>query len=111
MNGFLDVLRMENLKTGVHVMTACPGFTTSNIRNTALDKNGVQQGESTLEEDKMMSAEEVARIIADGVEKRSRTLIMTGQGKLLVQLSKFFPAWLDKLVYKQFAKEKHALIK
>ncbi|MGZ3777083.1 MAG: SDR family NAD(P)-dependent oxidoreductase, partial [Mucilaginibacter sp.] len=111
MNGFLDVLRMENLKTGVHVMAACPGFTTSNIRNTALDKNGVPQGESTLEEDKMMTAEEVAKIIADGVENRSRTLIMTGQGKLLVQLSKFFPAWLDKLVYKQFTKEKNALLK
>ena len=111
MNGFLDVLRMENLKTGVHVMTACPGFTTSNIRNTALDKNGVPQGESTLEEDKMMTAEEVAKIIADGVENRSRTLIMTGQGKLLVQLSKFFPAWLDKLVYKQFTREKNALLK
>lgn len=111
MNGFLDVLRMENLKTGVHVMTACPGFTTSNIRNTALDKNGVPQGESTLEEDKMMTAEEVAKIIANGVENRSRTLIMTGQGKLLVQLSKFFPAWLDQLVYKQFTREKNALLK
>jgi len=111
MNGFLDVLRMENLKTGVHVMTACPGFTTSNIRNTALDKSGLQQGESTLEEDKMMSAEEVARIIANGIESRKRTIIMTGEGKLLVLLSKFFPAWLDKLVYNKFAKEKNALIK
>jgi short-subunit dehydrogenase len=111
MNGFLDVLRMENLKTGVHVMTACPGFTASNIRNTALAKDGSQQGESTLEEDKMMTADEVAKIIADGVENRSRTLIMTGQGKLLVQLNKFFPAWLDKLVYKTFAKEKDALLK
>jgi short-subunit dehydrogenase len=111
MNGFLDVLRMENLKTGVHVLTACPGFTASNIRNTALDKSGVPQGESTLEEDKMMTAAAVATIIADGVENRRRTLIMTGQGKLLVQLSKFFPAWLDKLVYKQFAKEKNALLK
>ncbi len=111
MNGFLDVLRMENLKTGVHVMTACPGFTASNIRNTALAKDGSQQGESHMEEDKMMTAEAVAKIIADGVENRSRTLIMTGQGKLLVQLSKFFPAWLDKLVYKTFAKEKDALIK
>ncbi|MEO6849100.1 MAG: SDR family oxidoreductase, partial [Mucilaginibacter sp.] len=111
MNGFLDSLRVENLKTGIHVMIACPGFTASNIRNTALAKDGSQQGESTLEEDKMMTAEEVARIIADGVENRSRTLIMTGQGKLLVQLSKFFPTWLDKLVYKTFAKEKDALLK
>jgi short-subunit dehydrogenase len=111
MNGFLDALREENLKTGVHVMTACPGFTASNIRNTALDKDGSQQGESTLQEEKMMTAEEVARIIANGIKNRSRTLIMTRQGKLTVLLSKFFPSLLDKLVYNVFAKEKDALLK
>lgn len=111
MNGFLDALRVENLKTGVHVLTACPGFTASNIRNTALNKDGISQGESTLAEDKMMSAGEVAKIIANGIENRSRTLIMTGQGKLTVTLSKFIPAVLDKLVYNVFAKEKDALLK
>jgi len=111
MNGFLDALRVENLKTGVHVLTACPGFTASNIRNTALDKTGAEQGESTLHEEKMMTADEVAAIIADGVENRSRTLIMTGQGKLTVFLSKFLPGLLDKLVYNNFAKEKNSLLK
>ncbi|MEB0262313.1 MULTISPECIES: SDR family oxidoreductase [unclassified Mucilaginibacter] len=111
MNGFLDALRVENLRTGVHIMVACPGFTASNIRNTALDKNGRQQGESTLEEDKMMTAEVVARLIANGVENRSRTLIMTFQGKLTVFLSKFLPAFLDKQVFKVFAREKNALLK
>jgi len=111
MNGFLDALRVENLKTGVHVLTACPGFTASNIRNTALNKDGVQQGESTLHEEKMMTAEQVAAVIAHGVENRSRTLIMTGQGKLTVLLSKIFPTLLDKLVYNVFTKEKDALLK
>lgn len=111
MNGFLDALRIENLKTGVNILTACPGFTASNIRNTALDKDGIQQGESTLHEEKMMTSEQVAKIIADGVEKRARTLIMTGQGKLTVALSKFIPAVLDKLVYNVFAKEKNPLLK
>ncbi len=111
MNGFLDVLRMENFKTGVHVLTACPGFTTSNIRNASLDKNGVQQGESSLDEDKMMSSAEVAVIIANGVENRSRTLIMTSQGKLLVFLNKFFPSLVDKLVYNTMAKEKNPLVR
>jgi short-subunit dehydrogenase len=111
MNGFLDALRVENLKTGVHVMTACPGFTASNIRNTALNKEGNQQGESSLDEQKMMSADEVAKRIADGVENRSRTLIMTTQGKLTVFLSKFLPAFLDKMVYNVFAKEKDPLLK
>jgi short-subunit dehydrogenase len=111
MNGFLDALRVENLKTGVHVMVACPGFTASNIRNTALDRNGTQQGESTLEEDKMMTSEEVAMLIVNGVENRERTLIMTFQGKLTVFLSKLLPAFLDKQVYNVFAKEKNALLK
>jgi short-subunit dehydrogenase len=111
MNGFLDALRVENLKTGVHVLTACPGFTASNIRNTALNKSGTQQGESTLHEEKMMTAEEVAKIITDGVENRSRTLIMTGQGKLTVLLSKLLPGLLDKLVYNVFTKEKDPLLK
>ena len=111
MNGFLDALRVENLKTGVHVLTACPGFTASNIRNTALNKNGVQQGESTLHEEKMMTAEEVAEIIVKGVENNERTLIMTRQGKLTVLLSKLIPGVLDKLVYNVFTKEKDALLK
>jgi short-subunit dehydrogenase len=111
MNGFLDALRVENLHTGIHILTACPGFTASNIRNTALDKSGKRQGESTLEEEKMMTADDVAKIIVDGVENRSRTLIMTGQGKLTVALNKFIPGILDGLVYKTFAKEKNSLLK
>ena len=111
MNGFLDALRIENLKTGVHVLTACPGFTASNIRNTALDKNGTQQGESTMNEEKMMTSDEVAVIIADGVENRSRTLVMTGKGKLTVFLNKFLPGLLDKLVFSTIAKEKNSLLK
>ena len=111
MNGFLDALRVENLETGIHVLTACPGFTASNIRNTALDRNGKQQGESTLQEEKMMTADEVARIIADGVENRSRTLIMTGQGKLTVFLNKLVPGVLDRLVFNTIAKERDSLLR
>ncbi len=111
MNGFFEALRTEHLKTGLHVMVACPGFTASNIRQVALVKDGSAQGESSMDEGKMMSAEDVAGYIADGVEKRKRTLIMTGQGKLTVWLSKLLPATLDKLVYNHFTKEKDPLIK
>jgi len=111
MNGFLDALRVENLKTGLHVLTACPGFTASNIRNTALSADGLEQGESTLEEDKMMTADKVAAIIVQGVENRDNTLIMTRQGKLLVFLNKFLPELVNKLVYKTIAKERNSLLK
>ena len=55
--------------------------------------------------------EEVAKRITDGVKNRTRTLIMTRQGKLAVLLSKFVPAFVDKMVYKTFAKEKDSLLK
>src|SRR5260221_8135655 len=60
LNGFLEVLRTEMLYRGVHVLTASPGFTSSNIRKKALTKDGSAQGESPRDEEKMMTAEECA---------------------------------------------------
>lgn len=111
LNGFLESLRVENLKTGLHVMIASPGFTASNIRNVALAKDGTSQGETSMDEAKMMSSDEVAAIIVKGIEQRKRSLIMTSQGKLTVFLNKILPSWLDNLVYNHFTKEKDPLIK
>ena len=111
LNGFLESLRVENLKTGLHVMIASPGFTASNIRNVALAKDGTSQGETSMDEAKMMSSDQVAEIIVKGVEQRKRSLVMTAQGKLTVFLNKILPAWLDGLVYNHFTKEKDPLIK
>jgi short-subunit dehydrogenase len=110
MNGFLEALRIENLKNNIHVMVACPGFTASNIRNVALNSEAKPQGESSMEEDKMMTADEVAIQIVEGIVNRKRAIIMTGQGKLTVAMQKLFPKWLDKLVYNHFKKEKDPLI-
>lgn len=111
MQGFLDALRTENLKTGLHVMVACPGFTASNIRNTALSADGSAQGETPREEANMMTAEEVANYIVKGVEKKKRTLVLTSQGKLVVFLSKFFPKFVEKQVFNHMAKEADSPIK
>lgn len=105
MHGFLETLRIENMKKGLHVLIACPGFTASNIRNTALNEKGEVQGESPRDEGKMMSAEEVARHIARAIAKRKDRLTLTFQGKLTVFLNKFFPKFMDKQVYKHMAKE------
>jgi short-subunit dehydrogenase len=105
MQGFLESLRIENLKKDLHVLIACPGFTASNIRNTALAADGSQQGESPRDEGKMMQPNEVALALMRAIEKRKRTLTLTTQGKLLVFLNKFIPAQVDRMVFKQMAKE------
>ncbi|MFB6340501.1 SDR family oxidoreductase [Saccharicrinis sp. FJH62] len=109
MHGFLNTVRTENLKKGLHVLIAAPGFTASNVRFSALTADGSSQGETPRKEDKMMSAEEVARHIYKAVIKRKRTLILTFvEGKLTVFLSKFMPGLLIKLTYNHMAKEPDA---
>ena len=105
LNSFAETLRTELLRTGVHVLLACPGFTSSNIRNVALSADGSPQGESPLDEGAIMPASEVAEAIVKAVQRRRRDLILTREGKLTATLSKFFPAWLDELVYKRYEKE------
>ncbi|MEM6523105.1 MAG: SDR family oxidoreductase [Bacteroidota bacterium] len=105
LQGFLEVLRTENLKTGVHVLTACPGFTASNIRKRSLTADGSQQGESPREEKKMMTAEECARHIYKATVKRKKHLVLTTQGKFTVFMNKWLPGLTDRLVYNVMAKE------
>lgn len=106
MQGFFEALRTELLYTGVHVLVACPGFTSSNIRNTALSAQGTPQQESPLDESRIMSAEEVAEAIRIAIEKRQRDLVLTSQGKLTVWLNKLFPSLMDTLVFRHFSREK-----
>ena len=103
--GFLDALRVENLKTGLHVMVIAPGFTASNIRKVALAADGSQQGETPRDESKMMTARQVAEILVKGVEKRRRNIILSTEGRIVMILKSLFPRLLDKLEYQFMARE------
>ena len=105
LQGWLEALRTELLEKQVNVMWVCPGFTVSNIRHTALNKDGGLQGDSPLDESKLMPASECARHIVNAIEKRKRTLVLTFDGKRTVFMNRFFPALTDKLVHKFFFKD------
>lgn len=105
MTGFLETVRIENLKKGVHVMIACPGFTASNVRFAALTADGSSQGETPREEDKMMTAEEAAHRIIKGIANRKRFITMDFQGRASRFLKKFAPGFLDRMFYNHMAKE------
>jgi short-subunit dehydrogenase len=104
LHGWLEALRTELVMSGTHVMWVCPGFTASNIRNAALNKDAKAQGESPMDEGAMMTSEECAGHIIDAMSQKKRTLVLTFTGKRTVFMNKFFPAWADKLAYKFFFK-------
>ncbi len=103
--GFLESLRIENTRNNLHVMIACPGFTASNIRNTALNGDGKQQGESPRNEEKMMTPEEVAISILSAIKKRKRNIILTMEGKLLRHFNHILPSFIDNTIYNVMSKE------
>jgi short-subunit dehydrogenase len=108
MEGFLNTLRLENNKKGLNVLIVHPGFTSSNIRYMALDKNGQAQKETPRDEQKMMTSERVAQIIAKATLKRERDLILTPQGRLVVWLHKNFPGITDRIILHEMAKEQNS---
>ena len=105
MTGFLETLRIENLKKGLHVMIACPGFTASNVRFSALTADGTQQGATPRDEAKMMTPEEVARIVARGIQKRKRLCLMENEGRATHFVKKFAPGFLDRMFYLVMSRE------
>lgn len=111
LDGFMQSLRIETLKQGLHVAIVYPGYTASNIRNAALNKDGNPQQESPLNESKLMPASKVADTIVNLVKKRRRQKILTNLGHLSKWLNTFFPSWVDRMVYNFVAKEKDSPFK
>ena len=109
--GFLDTLRIEHLKDGLNVLVFAPGYTSSNVRNAALTADGSAQGETPLDEGKLMSAEECAARLAKALRKRRSECILTGLGKATVLAHRLFPRLTDKLTYKFIAREANSPFK
>ena len=105
LDGFMDTLRVEHLDSDLHVLSVHPGFTTSNIRNTALNKHGFEQRETPRDEDKKMSSEEVADEVGRAIIGRKRDSVLTWEGKLITWLYKRATDISDKLIHWEMSKE------
>ena len=92
-------------------MIACPGFTASNVRYSALKADGSAQCETPRDESYMMTAEEVAEIVAKGIIKRKRLCLMDAEGRATHFIKKLAPSLLDKLFYWAMSREPNSPLK
>lgn len=105
--GFLETVRIENLKKDVHVMIAYPGFTKSNIRYHALTANGLPQGNTPRNEEKMTSSEETAKKIIRGIQMRKQ--YQMNFTDFVVYFAKIFcKHTLNRVLYNIMAREPDA---
>jgi len=105
MHGFLETLRLEYRKQGLHVFLIAPGFTSTNIRFTALTANGSPQGSSPRKEKSMQTPEHVAHRIYSGIKHRRRLMVLSAIGKFTFVMRKFSPRLMDRLTLYFMSKE------
>ena len=105
MHGFMETLRIENLKNGLHVMVLSAGFTKSEIRRRALTEDGSEQGYTPRVEEKMMMPEQVAKAMIRAIKKKKRIKILTLEGQLIALVQRIIPGIVDRGAYNKMAKE------
>ncbi len=105
LHGLLETIRVENLKNGLHVMILTAGFTKSEIRKRALNKNGEPQGYTPRDEEKHMEPEKVAQAMIKALRKKKRHKIMTLEGQLLALFQRIIPTVCDRIAYRRLSRE------
>jgi short-subunit dehydrogenase len=105
LHGFLETVRIEHLKSGLHVMVIAPGFTSSEVRMHALNSEGKEQGETPRNEAKMTSPEKVAKVLIRSIKKRKRNKIMTLTGQITALFQRILPEQVDMAFYNEMLKE------
>jgi short-subunit dehydrogenase len=100
MQGFFDSLRIELADSGVGVTVVCPDFVLSEIHKRAIGPDGRPLGKSPLQQDKIMSAEDCARLTADAMAARKREVLMSRRARLGMWLKLLAPTRLDAIAQK-----------
>ena len=109
--GFLDTLRMEHMKDGLNVLVFAPGYTASAVRRNALTADGSAQGETPLDESRLMSAETVAKRLAKALRRRRSQVTLTFLGKITIFAHRVFPRLTDHLTYIYVSREPNSPFK
>lgn len=110
-HGFLETIRIENLKKGLHVMIIAPGFTSTEIRKHALTADGHEQGKSPRHEQDLMSPEYVAKWVLKGIRRKKRNKLLTWDGRLTALFQRIVPDLVDWAYYYEMSKEPKSPIK
>jgi len=105
LHGFLETLRIENLKNGLRVLILCASFTKSDIRRKALTADGSPQGFTPREEEKMMLPEDVANAIIKALLRKRNYVILSLEGKMTALVKRIAPRILEYAAYIKMASE------
>lgn len=82
MVGFFDSLRVELHGSGVDVTVVAPDFVVSEIHRRSLGPAGRPLGQSPMQESKIMTTADCARMIVRAMERRQRLVVGSLRGRV-----------------------------
>jgi len=97
MIGFFDSLRIEIAEYGISVTMILPDFVSSEARTRAFGPDGHPLGVSPVQESKVMTVEECARLIIAAAAQRQREEVMGLRGKAGLWIKLIAPALVDRI--------------
>jgi short-subunit dehydrogenase len=98
--GFFDSLRIELSGTGVSVTVVAPDFVVSEIHRRALGPDGQPLVDSPMQEAKIMTADECARMIVNAMDRRRRLVIGSFRGRVGRFVRLLAPGLIDRIATK-----------
>jgi short-subunit dehydrogenase len=87
------------------VTTVYPDFVATEARQRAFGPDGKPLGVSPVQEGKVMTAQECARLSLQGIAQRRRELVM-GRGRFLQYVRPFVPGLIDRIAARAIEKGK-----
>ncbi|HEY2809442.1 MAG TPA: SDR family oxidoreductase [Steroidobacteraceae bacterium] len=97
MVGFFESLRIELRGSGVAVTIIAPDFVVSQIHRRAIGADGRPLGNTPMDEDRIMTAQECAALIARAMRRRQRLLVTSLRGRFARWARLVVPGLVDAL--------------
>ncbi|HKE45670.1 MAG TPA: SDR family oxidoreductase [Steroidobacteraceae bacterium] len=104
--GFFESLRIELAGSGVSVTIIAPDFVVTETHKRAIGRDGQPLGVSPMRQEKIMTAEQCARLVVPAIEKRRRLLLTSYRGRMARYVRLFWPSLIDRLAARAI-RERH----
>lgn len=90
-----DGLRMELRRSGIHCMTVCPGYVKTRFQENVLGGRA-PEAVGAMKDRWAIPAEECARALIRGLERKARTVVTPRVGWVLIAAHRLVPSFVER---------------